>query len=196
MHFMNLDSSTILLTNSTVIIGLLILITFQSFGSFTETTVEQFYISSTEIALEQEKLEKIISWCNDIEVGPYSFESYADKICTDEHHLRLIELNAEMSAIRSLVKLGNLEDESGNSTLLLEFIRNSGFVINLINFVMILPFTLSSIFEIKHYLGKENESNSSKKAIKTLLIGFIILLIGIILMISLMFCVSNPHGCL
>ena len=193
---MSFSSSEVVQINATVIIGLLILLSFQSFGTIVDKTVDHFYIEFEELLLEIEKLDNLVTNCENPDEQQFDYWKFVSEDDCSMWGKDLVESQAKMESLWAFLVEKDLADEDGGySSLLILSIAGMVFV-NIINLVMIIPFAISSIIEIRNsIIGANEQNNASKKSVKIMLIGFVILILGI-MMISIMMSCSAFVSCL
>ena len=165
--------------DATVIIGIIILMTFQSFSS--NAYEKQYGEIITEYRHDYSQYfatAKILQEC----------EPKDSKNCTDLlQQLEEIELR-RIGNEKWVTDLGiakSFDDFFSNVTF---FSIGANLIANLINLAMVLPFAVSAIIESARVLKGDTDPNASNGGITAMMIGFGMVVLGFIAVILLMSC--------
>lgn len=194
-----LSHSDVIQIDATVIIGLVILMSFQSFASpFIATEMNVFFERLSDLEVEYEKNRKLLLICEDPEVASTmvseKVKSKFQDMCTDlmMEDLKLIE---EYNALLKWGKNFGYLEESGPETPFVLLAMWGPFYVNIINFAMIIPFAVSAIIEsFKTIKKNEDPGNASPKGIKIMMTGFFLLIAGFLVIVTIFYLSAVPIG--
>lgn len=214
----------VLTVNATVIIGLLILLTFQSISSaFIETESQNFLGQLSDSDRLLIKYDRLIEFCEEAVTDPDSFEQgFKDLVLYDALPNELFyiqeierELDPELfSEFREKCKEWEIKridiittrialegwgldygylDEFYAESDYFNLIVAGAFWVNLTNLVMIFPFLVSAMITSINMVRKKGESErASTAAILSMAIGFGIMIVGLIIIISIFYAAYIP----
>lgn len=167
--------------DATIIIGIIILMTFQSFSS---NAYEKQY---GEIISEYRQ-----------EYAQYYATNELFKKCEAKDSPRCIELARDLEEIE-LRKKGTEEwvNSTGIAKSFDEFFSNVTFfsiggsmIANIVNLAMVLPFASSAIIESVRVLKGNKDSDASREGIVAMMVGFGMIIVGFVIVILLMVCAT------
>ena len=197
---LSLTSSDILLTNATIITGLIILLTLQSLTSpIWEKQLDDYLTDIRNSGIEIVTIQGLMEeYCN--------FNDSSGQVLgkTPEYQencfnwaIRESELNIHVHAWTNFTKSLQLTTADNNLNLtpsIAARFATSGLpLVNLINIAMIVPFSTSSLVELLHKFRKTDGQNASQLSVYLTIIGFAILIVGFISILEIMQC-ANPSG--
>lgn len=167
--------------DATVIIGVIILMTFQSFSS---NAYEKQY---GEIITESRELY------SQYYVIAANLEDCKAKNSTDcekyDSQLREIKLQYDGTKywVQSLGIADNFEEFFSNVTF---FSIGGGLIANVVNLAMVIPFAISAVVESVRVLRGDTDPEASRRGIFTMMVGFGMVVVGFISIILLMTCAT------
>jgi hypothetical protein len=191
---MVLTSKTVLSVDATIIIGLLILLSFQSVGSpIYEQVISDFSADLVYLASQLNGTDILIEkYCgSDTQVNT-TFVSKSDILekCK-EWELQKIEIEGFAKAelnIASAIQIFDSEDHEISKTT--HYVIAGGIYVKIVTVLMILPFAVSAIIE--SLAGFYNRSDdSSGIGTLSMILGFGGIIIGMIYILFIMIC-SSP----
>ena len=177
-----MKSEIVLQVDATVIIGIIILMTFQSFSSGTyEKQFGEVITLSRELHSEEYALKSFSQNCNEI-----------DKPTCTEIDKRLLEIRLIREGTEEWVEnLGVANEFEDFHSNLIFFSTGAAIIANVINLAMVFPFAFSAIFESLRIIKKnDRDDDASNIAIKFMILGFVMVIVGFIGVIVLMSCAT------
>lgn len=188
---MSLKHSDILAADSTIIVGLLIILTFQTLIDTTEIPYydelvqNDFKFQKIEtlrqecimiISELEENGENVVNWGGMLSISRENFE-----IMCEQNDLDWFKERAFGNALHEWgIIMGYLdEDDATYEGNILNYYAR-GNVVKIIGIIMIMPFAISAISEtIIGYIKEKDTENASRLGSMLLIVGFIILIPGL-----------------
>ena len=175
-----METQDLITINATVIAGLLIFFTLQSLGAPAfSSIVEQNLIKIIQSKGEQMTLAQL---CDPREKGGvlhYAREGEVkylqDKYC-DKFNGTMADLTFEMTAANNAIS--RISPNSYSRDFVNLYLTGVLYV-HIINIVMIIPFTASSIIELNHL--RKGEKNVSNKSLVITIGGFVAIIVGLLI---------------
>lgn len=186
----------VLIVDVTVLVGLLFFISLQSFSSAaTEQVHFDVWTKINDIKVENIETQLLIErLCNNSKINLENIDFILKPSSKCDEWYNIIYLNdVKVDAIEK--RIFETFEESGGITID-KFNKSSSFYLfggpllaAGVSFSMIIPFTISAIFvSINAFFRKEQEDMASKYGVIAMISGFFMVILGIIIFISLMFC--------
>ena len=208
-----LSNFELLEVNATIIVGLVLLFTFQSFSSILPPDYNSYFEDLSAAYGEYYKIEGVLDECLQVKGNPELVQNdlmgiFLDKQNMDEYmpyheeYAKMLVSDFENKCnglfhdyasayqnITGLLDYGNIkgyipdyifESESGIFAGQLPDVptTSANVLVVLTTIVMIMPFTISSIVAIQHASKTKLKDESSKVALRILLVGFIVMTSG------------------
>ncbi|MDH3611251.1 MAG: hypothetical protein OEM79_05760 [Nitrosopumilus sp.] len=167
--------------DATVIIGVIILMTFQSFSS--NAFEKQYGEIITESRLAYSEYYVIAMELQECEAG--NSTNCGDLV----KELTKIELkqNGTKQWVKELDIADSFEEFFSNVTF---FSIGGSLIANVVNLAMVIPFAISAIIESVRVLRGDTDSEASRRGVVAMMIGFGMVLVGFISIILLMTCAT------
>lgn len=197
---MSLTSNDILLTNATIITGLIILLTLQSITSpLWEKQLDDYLTDTRNAGIEIVTIQGLVE-------EHCTFNDTSGQVLgkTPEYQekcfnwvIRDDELNKRVEAWTNFT--GSMQLTTADNNLNLTPSITARFAstglpwINLTNIIMILPFAISSLVELLHKVRRNDGRNASQLSVISTIIGFGTLIGGFIFILGILQC-ANPAG--
>jgi hypothetical protein len=181
---MELEPYSVLQVNAAVIVGLLILLTFQSVSSpFIENEVNDFSTKLSELDIEEKEIILVSKECETR--NEYSICSTLDDM--------FFEFKVRKIAIEDWGKSAGYLDDFGRLTPYMKFLLYLPMYLSVIILLMIFPFIISSVIEgLAIYRGSNMHENQARLGIKLMTIGFITIIVGFTVIMVFVAYASSP----
>lgn len=167
--------------NATIIVGLLIFLTFElqedptlyllEIGEELSDKVKEYEIQRDAIKSTLEKVCPPIYSHLSESVDLSFFED-------NEFNTRCLELGFEYSLLQEKIDAGNFKLEAYTMTIAADEFKDgkfSNYLVNVLKHFMIFPFAIAILFELKNY--KRNDEKISKPALFSTIFGFVYILV-------------------
>ena len=178
--------------NATLIVGLIIILTFQTLVP--PILHEKIQVFDEELQSKNNQLQKITLFMT--EACPTTYNNFTEsnaykQTCDDLQSDFNVAWGEYVILWDSGVQAGYLDRTNAEKNLTGE-LQETPFILNIINLTMIFPFILSSIIETILVVKKDAGDDASKKGIKIMLIGFILMGIGFASMAYMTYYYAHP----
>lgn len=183
---MELQPYSVLQINSSVIVGLLIFLTFQSVSSpFIENEVNEFSNKLSDLDIEEKKIILISNECK---------IHHDHSICSTIDEI-FFEFKLQKTAIEDWGKSAGYLDDFGRLTPYMKFLLFMPMYKSIIILLMIFPFIVSSVIEgLVIYKGVNLHENRAKLGTKLMTIGFITIIVGFAVIMVFVAYASSPFA--
>jgi len=140
-------------------------------------------------------MNAMLDECSKLERGESVFAGITEEVCSTVHE-KFLDVKIAEIVLSNMVETLGFTYTGGDELTIQGFLMvGSSVVVNIVNFVMILPFAVSSIIEIRHSLKTETkETQATKLGVKVMLAGFITLIVGVFIIAFFMFCAVLPQS--
>ncbi|MGI0010408.1 MAG: hypothetical protein ACREAE_03305, partial [Nitrosopumilaceae archaeon] len=195
---MSLTNYEIIQIDATIIVGLLILLTFQSFSSsIIEDQLKSYFDNVYATDTELTKIYSVNSACDEWKSNSPDLKNELNllyKNRCDELKVKQFELSWEQDALHKLGMDFGYVDKDFRRTLYVTNLESAPLSMNAINLVIIFPFAVSAIIEsIVAFKKKEGDDKASKAGWISMVVGFTMLVIGFVVIVGFFAYASTPQ---